>query len=341
MEQPTQLALEWFSTEGFMPHGHCYLWTPELLWAFVISQSIIVLAYFSIPFGLMYFVHKRKDLQFNWMFKLFSVFIFACGTTHLLGIWTIWHPDYWLDALAHIATAATSLATAILLWPLIPKALKLPSTQQLEAANSQLRMEVEQRKSIEADLLQLKNNSDERYHNIFKQAAAGVAEVDSVSGALLNINQRFCDIHGYEPDELLGTNSQSLTHPDDWLTEQIYIQELISGRISEFAMEKRGLRKDGSLIWLSITASATWKPDEKPGAYIAIVQDISSRKQAEEKLQEKLDELQRWQEATQGRETRILELKQEVNELLADNGKPARYASVAAGNGDASSAKKP
>jgi signal transduction histidine kinase len=152
----------WLNTEGFMPHGHCYLWTPSLLWSFVIAESVIVLSYFSIPLGLAWFVKRRKDLQFNWMFILFSVFIFACGTTHLIGIWTIWHPDYWLDAAAKIFTAAVSIVTAVLLWPLIPKALKLPSTRQLEDIVARLQEEIAARKQAEEQLSRVNRSLEQR-----------------------------------------------------------------------------------------------------------------------------------------------------------------------------------
>lgn len=134
MEQSTQLVTRWFSNENFMPHGHCYLWVPELLWIFVISEALIVLAYFSIPFSLMYLVKKRGDFKFDWVFKLFSAFIFACGITHLFNIWTIWYPDYWIAAFVNTVTAALSVTSAILLWPVISRMLKLPSTRQLEEA---------------------------------------------------------------------------------------------------------------------------------------------------------------------------------------------------------------
>ena len=142
----------WGSASGFIPHGHCYLWTPALLWTFVVAESIIVLSYFSIPLGLLYFVRQRKDFQFGWVLMLFSLFIFACGTTHLMGIWTIWNPDYWLDAAIKVVTAAASLATAALLWPLVPKVLKLPSMKQLEDAIRQLEDEVARRTDAEAEL---------------------------------------------------------------------------------------------------------------------------------------------------------------------------------------------
>jgi len=121
-----------------LPHGVCFLWDESLLLLHVVSDSIIALAYYSIPIALIFFVRRRKDLVFSWIFILFAVFIVACGTTHLLGIWTIWHPAYWLDGMVKALTATVSLVTAILLWPLIPKALALPSPAQLRSAYQKL-----------------------------------------------------------------------------------------------------------------------------------------------------------------------------------------------------------
>ena len=133
----------WFNdllvgTGNFMPHGACYLWLPSILWLHIISDSIIALAYFSIPFALWYFVKKRSDLVYRWVFVLFGVFICLCGTTHLISIWTIWHPDYWLDGLIKAATALVSIVTALLIWPLIPKLLQLPSPQALQTTETYL-----------------------------------------------------------------------------------------------------------------------------------------------------------------------------------------------------------
>ena len=150
----SDLLTQWFSSEGFMPHGHCYLWTPELLWTYLIADATIGLAYFSIPIALMYFVRKRNDVQFNWVFVTFSLFIFACGATHFISIWTIWHPDYWLDAVMKAVTAVASIITAVLLWPRIPRALQLPTTLQLRKVIDQLEHEIEERKNAEEALRQ-------------------------------------------------------------------------------------------------------------------------------------------------------------------------------------------
>lgn len=328
MEHITPPSPPWFSTNGFMPHGHCYLWTPELLWTFVVSEALIALAYFSIPFALMYFVSQRQDLQFNWIFKLFSLFIFACGATHLIAIWIIWHPDYWLDALAKAATAIASLTAAILLWRTIPHALKFPGTAQLESAVARMQQEAAQRKAAEAELEQLKNASDERFRALFEQAAVGVAEVNSITGAFLRINQKYCDILGYSPAEMLHINCQSAIHPDDLPATREKLRAMRMKKLPELNWEQRHLRKDGSSIWVSVTLSPLWLPESSYSNYIAIVQDITARKRAEAAIEEQLDELRRWHAATLGHESRVQELKREVNELLAANGQPPRYASI-------------
>jgi PAS domain S-box-containing protein len=325
MEHSTQLAWQWFSTEGFMPHGHCYLWTPELLWTFVISESVIVLAYFSIPFALLYFVRKRKDLQFNWMFKLFSVFIFACGTTHLFGIWTIWYPDYWLDALVNVFTAIVSLVAAILIWPMIPRALKLPSTTQLAEAVAELQQEVTQRKAAEIELAHMKETSDARLHVLFDQAAAGVAEVDFNTGKFLLVNQKFCDLVGYSREEMLQRDYMSITYPDDLPISQAQLRVLHEGRISEYTLDKRYQHKDGHIVWVSLTVSLLRKPNETQPTLSVMVQDITARKRADSEVKTQLDELRHWHTVMLDRENRVQQLKDEVNELLIAAGQAPRY----------------
>ena len=124
----------------FIPHGHCYLWKPGLVSLHVISDTLIALSYYSIPITLFYFVNKRKDLPFNWIFLLFSGFIVACGTTHIMEIWTLWFPTYWVSGLIKALTAIISVFTAVQLIPLVPQALALPSPAELERANEEIKL---------------------------------------------------------------------------------------------------------------------------------------------------------------------------------------------------------
>jgi signal transduction histidine kinase/CheY-like chemotaxis protein len=151
-----------FADPDFMPHGMCYLWRPGILSLHVISDALIALAYFSIPFTLLYFVHARRDLQFNRMFVCFAVFIVACGTTHLLEVWVIWYPAYWLSGIVKAITALASVPTAIMLVRLVPQALQLPSPSALRAANAELQREIAERKRAEADIRKLNDRLEER-----------------------------------------------------------------------------------------------------------------------------------------------------------------------------------
>jgi signal transduction histidine kinase/DNA-binding NarL/FixJ family response regulator len=141
-----------FYSNGFVPHGHCYLWKTGLVWLHIISDGTIALAYYSIPFLLIYFTSKRKDVPFNGVFLLFGAFIIACGTGHLMDIWTLWHPDYWIAGGLKALTAIISMYTAFALVYLMPQALTLPSPAQLEAINRVLTTEIVERKRIEQEL---------------------------------------------------------------------------------------------------------------------------------------------------------------------------------------------
>ncbi|MBD2355365.1 HAMP domain-containing histidine kinase [Tolypothrix sp. FACHB-123] len=144
---------DFFVDGAFIPHGHCYLWKPELVSLHILSDALIALAYFSIPIALIYFVRKREDLPFKSIMLLFGAFIISCGTTHLMEIWTPWHPTYWLSGLIKAITAFISVYTALVLLPIIPQALALPSPAQLEKANSELKLALQELANTQAQLI--------------------------------------------------------------------------------------------------------------------------------------------------------------------------------------------
>src|SRR5579864_5994354 len=132
-----------------MGHGYCYLWRPEIVWLHVGSDALITLAYYSIPVSLVYFVRKRRDLPFHWMFIMFGAFILGCGASHMMEVWTIWHGTYRIAAIVKLITAGLSVSTAVALVPLMPKALALPSPARLAAANRELEQEARAREQAE------------------------------------------------------------------------------------------------------------------------------------------------------------------------------------------------
>jgi PAS domain S-box-containing protein len=145
----------WSVFLAYIPHGHCYLWEPSLVRLHAVSDSLIVLSYYSIPLILIYFSRKREDLPFHSILWLFSAFILACGTSHFFEIWTLWHPDYWLSGSIKALTAIISLYTALSLISFVPKALSLRNPRELEDLNQKLQQEIQQRQTIEAQLNQI------------------------------------------------------------------------------------------------------------------------------------------------------------------------------------------
>jgi signal transduction histidine kinase len=171
----------------FMPHGGCYFWRPELLWLHVSSDSLIFLSYLLIPLSLVNLVRKRKDLEFNWMFVMFGVFILACGATHFMSIWNIWHSAYRFDGLVKAITALASVPTALLLFRLVPHAVALPSAEDL-------RREIDKRARVESEVRSL--NAD-----LERRVAERTAMLERSNAAL----QRFAYVTSHDLQEPIRT----------------------------------------------------------------------------------------------------------------------------------------
>jgi signal transduction histidine kinase len=122
----------------YMPRQSCMYHEWPLIWLHVVSDAVIALAYYSIPVALVLFVRRRRDLAFGWMFLCFAAFIVSCGATHVLAVLAIWYPVYRLDGIVKAITAVASVGTAIALWPLLSKAMALPSPAELRSANREL-----------------------------------------------------------------------------------------------------------------------------------------------------------------------------------------------------------
>ncbi len=160
----------------FVPRLECVNGRTDLLLIHVVSDAVIALAYYSIPLALIYFVRKRRDLDFNWMYVMFAAFIVACGTTHLISVAAFWEPMYRLDGVVKAATAGVSIITAVLLWPLVPHALAIPSPAQLARTNAELAREVAERRRAEEDLGRSRNELEQRVLERTATLAAEVAE---------------------------------------------------------------------------------------------------------------------------------------------------------------------
>ncbi len=170
--------------------------------------------------------------------------------------------------------------------------------------------------------------SEERFRAIFENGPIGMV-LTSREFKFFSANPAFCRMLGYTAEEMRVRTFLDVTHPDHRQTDRENVEKLWRGEIPQYRTEKRYLTKGGEIRWGSLTASLIQRQDGKPICSLAVIEDITTRKIAEERNAEQLAELRRWHEVTAGRESRILELKGEVNRLLAESGRPARYASAA------------
>jgi hypothetical protein len=109
-----------------MPHGHSYLWNPNLVRLHLLTDLAIGVSYLAISVTLLYLVWRaRRDVAFSWIFVCFGVFVLACGGNHFMEVWTLWTPVYWLSGAVKFVAATASVLTAIVLPSLVPKALTL------------------------------------------------------------------------------------------------------------------------------------------------------------------------------------------------------------------------
>ena len=165
------------SLHGFMPHGMCYLWRVDILLMHVTADVLIGLSYFSIPVVIWLIALRRPDILFRPVAYLFILFIIFCGATHLFSIYTIWTPAYFTEGVLKLVTAIISVATAVTLWPLLPKALGMPSSAQLKRSNDSLRDEVSLRIGAERQLKQLTNSLE-------RQVKRRTADLERSNGTL-------------------------------------------------------------------------------------------------------------------------------------------------------------
>src|ERR1041384_6607750 len=133
------LGISIFDSFG-APHSTCYLRNPTMIRLHVTSDLLIRLAYVSISSTLAYLVYRAsKGIPFHAMFLAFGLFIVSCGFTHFMEVWVVWQPVYWLAGYVKVVTAAASVATAIALFPLVPKVFQLiESVKQAEARRQQI-----------------------------------------------------------------------------------------------------------------------------------------------------------------------------------------------------------
>ncbi|HEY5139426.1 MAG TPA: PAS domain-containing protein, partial [Methylococcales bacterium] len=269
-----QALIDLFGIKDLIPHGYCLSWSPILLWLHVISDLLITLAYYSIPLMLVYFIRKRRDLPYPWLVAMFAAFIVACGTTHLLSAITIWIPLYWLDGLLKGFTAIISVATAVLMFWVIPRALSVPSAAQLQA-------EIQERKNAEEALLK----SENKLATILDSVDASIY-IKDCNYQYQYGNQQVRQLFGKAQEEIIGKSDEAFFDEDT--TAKLHENDRRVIELGErISTENIYTLKDKAITRTFLTVKQPLnREDGSIYGLCGISTDITERKQMEEKLRE-------------------------------------------------------
>ncbi|MBD3883886.1 PAS domain-containing protein [Phormidium tenue FACHB-886] len=304
---------------SFIPHGHCYLWKPGLVGLHIASDLLIALAYYSIPLTLFYLVKQRRDLPFNWIFLLFCGFIVACGTTHLMEVWTLWHPVYWLSGALKAATASISVFTAAQMVPLVPKALALPSSAQLQEANQALQTQISERLKVEAELKHYQTQleqlvadrtnqlevSNQQMRSLLIREQQALAEAEAIYASApiglcvldrefryVRINDYLAEINGISAAEHIGRTVREVL-PDLGAVQERIFQQVVETGEPILKQEVHGTLPAQPEIerdWLVSYYPLKDEAGEVQGINVT-AQEITDRKRAEQVLADRATEL--------------------------------------------------
>jgi PAS domain S-box-containing protein len=295
------ILFDWLLPQNFLPHGHCYLWRPDVLWLHVSSDAVIAASYYAIPVALAYFVHRRRAvLPYWWIPVLFALFIFLCGTTHLLNIWTVWRPDYVVDGIVKLATALASASTAFLVFASLPQAVALRTpielqaevearTADLRAANERLRQEIAARQENEL-----------RMRLALEASGAATWVIDYTTGGAEHFDARSCELAGLDAIQATWPSGTfcKLLHPEDRERMQVVFNRTRAMAGPGPLVEYRILDARNEVRWLQGAGIVQRNIQGEPERFIGVSTDITERKLTEAALAARTDELRQTFNAT-------------------------------------------
>jgi PAS domain S-box-containing protein len=228
------------------------------------------------------FARRRRDLPFSWMFWMFGAFIIGCGTTHLMEVVTTYLPVYRLSGLIKLLTAGVSLATALALLPLVPRALALRSPTELEK-------EIRERQQAQQALQQ----SEERFRLLVEGVKDYAIFMLDPDGRVASWNAGAERIKGYRADEIIGQHFSRFYTPEDMQLGKPGRALRIAVAEGRYEKEAWRVRKDGSRFWAHVVLTALHNEAGELKGFTKVTRDVTERKRVEEKAQAFAAQLQR------------------------------------------------
>jgi PAS domain S-box-containing protein len=279
---------------SYMAHGYCLLWKPWLVVLHAGSDVLIFAAYFAIPVAIWIFVRRRKDLEMKRLAILFAAFIFLCGLTHLVQAVTLWWPIYETQAFLKVATAIVSVLTAVMIFPLIPKALSLPSPRTLQTVNEGLKREIiahkRTLKELETTRVDLEarvaartrelERSKARLEALITASAQMVWSTDP-EGQVTEDSPSWRSFTGQTYEEWTGTGWLNAIHPEDRPVTLAAWRGAVETK-TNYDVEYRLQHIDGGYRWTWARGVPLFDEKGAVSGWVGMNEDITPRKRADE-----------------------------------------------------------
>jgi Cu+-exporting ATPase len=295
--------------------------TPNLMMVMAIANGLIVVSYLSIPVFLLVVINKRKDIPFSWILLLFGAFILACSVTHFVHILGLWWPTDWWQAVFDSLCALISLATALMVWPMLPRIMAIPSPEQLRGLNRELQKEKAELEKTQTLLRSAYEEVELKVEERTRQLSAQVLERTAVEESLRISEQRLSlaiqagkigvwdwdvarnhltwdasmySLYGIRSEDFGGAYEawRRTLHPQDRAFAEGEIQAALRGE-RDFRIEFRILRPDGTV---RIMQSATEVIRDAGGRAIRMLGtniDVTDLKRTEQELEQHRRHLER------------------------------------------------
>ena len=300
MDEIKDFFSKFFNTDNFPARWHCGQWSDFHGWLYIISDVAIWAAYYTIPLLLIHFIKKKKDIPFPKIFWLFSAFILACGTTHLIDAVIFWFPIYRVSAMVRLLTAIVSWATIYMIYKILPDALLLKTPAALE-------LEVKQRtEELQVSMQKMRFLAD---------AMPQIVWTAKPDGSRDYFNEPALHFTGKKIEQLLGWKWLDIVHPDDREATSQKWQQSIDGA-TEFEMENRLLSADGNYYWHLTRALPSKNENGEVSLWVGTATEVEHHKQNAEILEKKVAE-------------RTEQLRQVNEELSRSNSDLEQFAAVA------------
>jgi PAS domain S-box-containing protein len=299
-------SLRWLlSSENFMPHGHCFLWQPATLWLNVGSDGLIAASYLAIPVVIYSFLRRKEtQIRYAWVPALFAAFIFLCGGTHLMEIWTVWNPDYRIAGALKLITGIVSFATLGLLIWVMPRALLLKTPGQLHAevelrtrelleANEQLRAQIAARDMAEQQLSvsEAKRARDNALLRTIVESAPTLIYAKDLDGRMLLANPPALALIGKPWSQVEGrTDLEFLADQAQGNAITVNDRRLMLLNQTEQFEEVVGNDAGEDRVWMSVKAPLRDSAGTVTGL-VGVSVEITEHKRLEHRLRIMVDEL--------------------------------------------------